>query len=286
MSESSNQTEQAQTEQTTEEHASASQASLKVTPGSLLRAAREAKGLSLDDIAARQRLSLRVIRDIEADAYRHFEAETYLYGYFRGYARQVGLNPDDVIQAFKDLNIVLRPKSERIALMQYAKAIREPARPAAARRSSSRIAAGTWLTKFTGSRRWLFATLAVLILLGLAIWWGQHQATLSPGSLAMDGSGKSVQSVSLPDLAATASTSAPTSKTAAQNQSAGPSSAAASAASAAKTATDTTDISAHAATAKSTKTHEKSRSGSHARGQDASETVKPNYTIEPAGTLH
>ena len=71
------------------------------TLGQRLVAASNAQGLSQADIAKEMRLSLQTVIDIESDDYSHGSAIIYLRGYLRGYARLVGLNPDEVLADFE-----------------------------------------------------------------------------------------------------------------------------------------------------------------------------------------
>jgi cytoskeleton protein RodZ len=59
--------------------------------GQRLRAAREAKGLSRNDVAQRLRLPLRLIGRLENDDYSGMEQGVYLRGYLSSYARLVGV---------------------------------------------------------------------------------------------------------------------------------------------------------------------------------------------------
>ncbi len=71
------------------------------TPGVLLKNAREEKGMSVVDVAARLCLSVQFIEDIEKDDYSHLSAPTYARGYVRSYAYLVGI-PEQTIQAALD----------------------------------------------------------------------------------------------------------------------------------------------------------------------------------------
>ncbi|WP_375427352.1 helix-turn-helix domain-containing protein [uncultured Sphingomonas sp.] len=62
------------------------------TVGDQLRAAREALGLTLDDVGARTRVPLRHLRSIEAGAYAGLPSGAYAVGFARAYARAVGLS--------------------------------------------------------------------------------------------------------------------------------------------------------------------------------------------------
>lgn len=59
------------------------------TVGERLRAAREAKGLSLAEVAARTRVPLRHLEAIEASNFAGLPSSTYAVGFVRGYARAV-----------------------------------------------------------------------------------------------------------------------------------------------------------------------------------------------------
>ena len=73
----------------------------KVGPGSLLKDARIANGLGIDDIAIRLRLHTRIIQGIERDDYEHLPPPTFVRGYLRGYARIVGRSSVDIIEAYE-----------------------------------------------------------------------------------------------------------------------------------------------------------------------------------------
>lgn len=62
------------------------------TPGATLRAAREAQGVSLSDIATRTRIAQRQLDAIERDDYPALPGIPYAVGFARAYARAVGLD--------------------------------------------------------------------------------------------------------------------------------------------------------------------------------------------------
>ncbi len=65
--------------------------------GAQLRAAREAKGLSLEQVAAETRIPQRHLVSIEGDEFSRLPGRTYAVGFSRTYAKTVGLDPDDVV---------------------------------------------------------------------------------------------------------------------------------------------------------------------------------------------
>lgn len=75
------------------------------TPGSILRAAREQKGLSQHDIAHRLNLRVSLIRDIEQDRFDQKTASTFTRGYLKTYARFVGADEQSVVAAYDSLGL-------------------------------------------------------------------------------------------------------------------------------------------------------------------------------------
>jgi cytoskeletal protein RodZ len=63
-----------------------------VSIGERLRVAREAKGMSLDDVANRTRIPIRHLQHIEGEDWDALPAVTYAIGFTRNYANAVGLD--------------------------------------------------------------------------------------------------------------------------------------------------------------------------------------------------
>jgi cytoskeletal protein RodZ len=72
------------------------QAGLPPGIGEQLRAAREARGLSLEEVASETRIPQRHLQTIEAGDFASLPARTYAIGFARTYAKAVGLNDQDV----------------------------------------------------------------------------------------------------------------------------------------------------------------------------------------------
>jgi hypothetical protein len=64
--------------------------------GPQLRAAREVKGLSLEQVAAETRIPQRHLEAMEAGDFAKLPGRTYAVGFARTYAKTVALDPDDV----------------------------------------------------------------------------------------------------------------------------------------------------------------------------------------------
>jgi cytoskeleton protein RodZ len=70
--------------------------------GSALRAAREARGLAVADIAHAVNLRETVVRAIEADDFSLCGGDVYARGHLRAYARQVGLDEQPLLEAYAE----------------------------------------------------------------------------------------------------------------------------------------------------------------------------------------
>ena len=68
-------------------------------PGARLKAAREAKSLNLEKVAAQLHLSNEMLLALEADDYDNLPARVFVVGYLRNYARLVGLPAEAITQA-------------------------------------------------------------------------------------------------------------------------------------------------------------------------------------------
>jgi cytoskeletal protein RodZ len=82
-----------------------------VSLGSELRAAREAQGLSVDDVALATRIRATLIRAIEDDDFSHCGGAVYARGHVRSIARAVGVDPEPLLATFDPPEVALAPVS-------------------------------------------------------------------------------------------------------------------------------------------------------------------------------
>jgi curved DNA-binding protein CbpA len=68
--------------------------------GKMLKLIRERKGMSLNFIAEKTRISIIYLEHIEGDKYQHLPAEVYLKNYLMQYARAIGLDPKRVVEDY------------------------------------------------------------------------------------------------------------------------------------------------------------------------------------------
>lgn len=126
------------------------------TVGEQLRAAREAQGLTLEDICAKTRVATRHLTAIEEDRLTQLAAPTYAIGFSRAYARAVGLDEAAIIARVRR-QLDAQPHARPAPLPSF-----EPGDPA--RVPPSRIA-------------WIAGLLAVGVVGLLLVYWSNF---LSP----------------------------------------------------------------------------------------------------------
>jgi cytoskeleton protein RodZ len=71
------------------------------TPGTMLREARESKGLSLNDMAAMTRIPKTMLSHLEHDRFDEYEAEVFVRGHIRNYARELRLDPEAILHTYE-----------------------------------------------------------------------------------------------------------------------------------------------------------------------------------------
>ncbi len=85
------------------------------TIGARLAAAREASGLSVQDVADATRVRREFLESIEAMDERGLPERPYVLGFVRAYAAKVGLDPEDAAKAFAAQGRVRRPAARAAA---------------------------------------------------------------------------------------------------------------------------------------------------------------------------
>ena len=123
------------------------------SPGAMLRARRETLGLSQQDIADKLFLKAKQINDLENDIIDEKSSVTFTKGYVRNYAKQLGMNSQEVIEAFERFhNQTSVPSSEKLQSF------------------SKRVA------KQTHDDRWMMVTYVILLLIiaAVVVWWYQQ----------------------------------------------------------------------------------------------------------------
>ena len=78
--------------------------------GSLLREAREAKGLTLAEVQDEIRISSKYLEALENGQYENLPTQVHVKGYLRNYARFLNLDPKPLIDRY-ELNKDNRPQT-------------------------------------------------------------------------------------------------------------------------------------------------------------------------------
>jgi len=69
-------------------------------PGALLKAAREKAGLSEEEVARELHITVKKVRALETDDYEQLHSDIFIRGYLRGYAKQVDLEPETLLERY------------------------------------------------------------------------------------------------------------------------------------------------------------------------------------------
>jgi cytoskeleton protein RodZ len=77
--------------------------------GEQLRAAREARGLSLDQVAGDTNIAKRYLIAMEEENFSVFPGDPYIIGFLRNYAEYLGLDASGLLQAFRGIRIQEQP---------------------------------------------------------------------------------------------------------------------------------------------------------------------------------
>ncbi|HEY6359937.1 MAG TPA: RodZ domain-containing protein [Vicinamibacterales bacterium] len=68
--------------------------------GATLQSARESRGLSLDELSDRTKISVRLLRALERNAVDVLPRGIFMRGYLRAYATEVGLDPAETVESY------------------------------------------------------------------------------------------------------------------------------------------------------------------------------------------
>jgi cytoskeleton protein RodZ len=83
----------------------------EITPGTILRKAREENNLSIGHVADRLCLDVRVIEGLENDNYEKLPSTIFIRGYLRSYARLLEIPEESIIDGFDRIHKSQEPKT-------------------------------------------------------------------------------------------------------------------------------------------------------------------------------
>lgn len=87
---------------TTNEDVETSGSAAALSPGAMLRHARESAGWSIDMVSQQLKLAPRQVQALEADDYAQLPGRTFVRGFMRNYARLLRLDPDALLAALPE----------------------------------------------------------------------------------------------------------------------------------------------------------------------------------------
>ncbi|HZF46063.1 MAG TPA: RodZ domain-containing protein [Sphingomonadaceae bacterium] len=111
-----------------EEELSEQRELLPLTVGEKLRAAREAKGLNLEQLSAESRITVRHLALIEANDFAALPGRTYAVGFSRTYARLLGLDGDAIAREVRAELSAMAPYESRPHTFEPGDPARVPSR--------------------------------------------------------------------------------------------------------------------------------------------------------------
>jgi cytoskeleton protein RodZ len=76
-----------------------------VGPGSMLKAAREMRGLSQQQVANKLNFRIRLVENIEVDKFDCSLPEAFNRGYLKNYAQLVNITQEDVLKSYEKLAV-------------------------------------------------------------------------------------------------------------------------------------------------------------------------------------
>jgi cytoskeleton protein RodZ len=127
--------------------------------GSWLRRQREAREISLREIAERTKISLRYLQAMEEDRFESLPAPVFAKGFLREYARYVGLSPDDVVNHYLSVQQAAAEDGEEQG---------RPARDRRVRPSTATLSGSYGSPSSSSWPRVIWLSVIIALLLGLA----------------------------------------------------------------------------------------------------------------------
>jgi|GEM_PF-111911 len=125
-----------------------------ISPGAMLKAAREKQGLSREEVADQLHLRFTIIKDLEEDQYATDISATFTKGYLKLYSKLLGIDEEQVLSAYQQLGT---QEKEPAKLQSFSQKVARQA-------SDQRL---MWVTYFV----------LILVLAGVIAWWIQQDDT-------------------------------------------------------------------------------------------------------------
>lgn len=125
-----------------------------ISPGAILKAAREKQGLSREEVADQLHLRFTIIKELEDDHYASDISATFTKGYLKLYAKLLGVDEEPVLTAYQNLG---SQGKEPAKLQSFSQKVARQA-------SDQRL-------------MWVTYLVLVLVVAGVVAWWIQQDDT-------------------------------------------------------------------------------------------------------------
>lgn len=125
-----------------------------ISPGAMLKAAREKQGLSREEVADQLHLRFTIIKDLEEDHYTTDISATFTKGYLKLYSKLLGIDEEQVLSAYQQLGT---QEKEPARLQSFSQKVARQA-------SDQRL-------------MWVTYLVLILVLAGVIAWWVQQDDT-------------------------------------------------------------------------------------------------------------
>lgn len=126
-----------------------------ISPGSILKNAREEQGLTREAVADKLHLRLQIIVDLEEDNYSADISATFTRGYIKLYSRLLGLDHNKVLDAYQQMNA---QEKEPAKLQSFSQKVSKQA---------------------SDQRLMMFTYFIIIIVLALVVMWWLQQGQFS-----------------------------------------------------------------------------------------------------------
>jgi len=95
------------------------------SPGEYLKRERELRGVSLQEISEKLRLSVKRLERLEKDDYERLPHPTYVRGFIRSYCRELGLDENDAVLRF-EAYLKEQSKKEKDSVPEHEEGLQRP----------------------------------------------------------------------------------------------------------------------------------------------------------------
>ncbi len=132
------------------------------SPGRILAAARESQSLSPADLAGRLRLDTKIVMALERDDFENLPAPTFIKGYIRSIAKELDIDPQTILETYEAHAMIEPP-----ALADFSS------------RAPEQVGINSTII------RAITYSLAVLLIVLIALWWRSNYQNGSSGNDTM-----------------------------------------------------------------------------------------------------